>query len=85
MSALAIVLSCVFSAACGFMAGYVFGDNDGYSMGKSVGRDLQRVDDICERWSEMPDRDSRGRFKRKCGLICQRNQCVDTSATPPML
>ena len=33
-----------------------------YRHGKKQGRDLQRIEDIEEMWSNMPRRDSRGRF-----------------------
>jgi len=33
-----------------------------YNYGLLRGRDLQRIEDIEEMWSNMPRRDSRGRF-----------------------
>ena len=33
--------------------------------GVQRGKDEQRVDDILEMWAKVPDRDARGRFKRR--------------------
>lgn len=36
-----------------------------YNQGLTSGRDLQRVDDIQELWSKMPQRDQKGRFTKR--------------------
>lgn len=37
----------------------------GYRIGERTGRDLQRVDDLQEMWRWMPERDFRGRFRKR--------------------
>lgn len=56
----------------------------GYVTGIARGRDEQRVADIQEFWRAMPDRDSRGRFSRRCSLTCTRNDCGDTAKQETM-
>jgi hypothetical protein len=57
MSATSIVIVVAVAAAVGILVGW--------TLGERRGRDIQRVDDICELWRRMPNRDSRGRFARK--------------------
>jgi len=77
VSPLFVLLCCASAAMCGALVGFIIGEKRGSN--------LQRVADIQDLWRAMPDRDSRGRFRRKCGLVCERNKCVDTAANPPML
>lgn len=59
MSALFVVIVSALSAAAGGAGCFIIG----FALGCRRGHDEQRVEDICELWRAMPDRDSRGRFK----------------------
>jgi hypothetical protein len=64
MSAIELIISAVVISAVSY-ACYRSGEENGKATGERIGRDKQRADDIIELWAKMPDRDSRGRYKRK--------------------
>jgi membrane protein YqaA with SNARE-associated domain len=66
MSALFVLTVAVLAAVCGACCGWM--------QGRQYGRNEQWVDDLIEAGKrDRERRDARGRFARRCGLICERN------------
>jgi hypothetical protein len=74
MSALFVLVLCSLSITAGTIIGWVVGERRG--------RDSQWCDDKFQAWADdRARRDARGRFsRRKCRLVCSRNQCGNTEA-----
>ena len=56
----------------------------GWVVGERRGRDSQWCEDKFAAWAkDHARRDARGRFRNKCKLICERNQCGNTEEKTP--